>query len=220
MSIFDKLQCTHSVHRCHKENSSVSVLESYVFVCAMEKYHLNCTRITFWLVLTCIIKGNSWFYQWMNQKAIYFYQINEKNIPDFIFLSLEYSLYRILSHLSRYGKVVIVTALSSLEMLVHYSDVIMGAMASQITSLTIVHSTVNLSADQRKHESSASLVFVRGIHRWPVHSPHKWPVTRKMFPFDDVVMGPWFESSTHSRTVPFVMTVSSLAVSEAGPVSI
>ena len=70
----------------------------------------------------------------------------------------------------------------------HYSDVIMGAMASQITSLTIVHSTVCSCADQRKHQSSASLAFVRGIHRWPVNSPRKWPVTRKMFPFDDVIM--------------------------------
>ena len=43
--------------------------------------------------------------------------------------------------------------------------------------------------DQRKHQSSASLAFVRGIHRWPVNSQHKWPVTRKMFPFDDVIMG-------------------------------
>ena len=41
---------------------------------------------------------------------------------------------------------------------------------------------------QRKHQSSASLAFVWGIHRWPVKSPHKWPVARKMFPFDDVVM--------------------------------
>ena len=40
----------------------------------------------------------------------------------------------------------------------------------------------------RKYQSSASLAFVRGIHRWPVNSPHKWPVTRKMFPFDDVIM--------------------------------
>ena len=42
--------------------------------------------------------------------------------------------------------------------------------------------------DQRKHQSSALLAFVRGIHRWPVNSPHTWPVTRKMFPFDDVIM--------------------------------
>ena len=64
----------------------------------------------------------------------------------------------------------------------------MDAMASQITSLTIVYSTVYSGADQRKHQSSASLAFVWGIHRRPVNSPHKWPVTRKMFPFDDVIM--------------------------------
>ena len=70
----------------------------------------------------------------------------------------------------------------------HYDDVTMSAMASQITSLTIV-SIVYSGPDQRRHQSSASLAFVRGIHRWPVNSPHKWPVTRKMFPFDDVIMG-------------------------------
>ena len=64
----------------------------------------------------------------------------------------------------------------------------MAAMASQITSLTIVYSTVYSGADQSKHQSSASLAFVWGIHRGPVNSPHKWPVTRKMFPFDDVIM--------------------------------
>ena len=64
----------------------------------------------------------------------------------------------------------------------------MSLMASQITSLTIVYSTVYSGADQRKHQSSASLAFVRGIHRGPVNSPHKWPVTWKMFPFDDVIM--------------------------------
>ena len=70
----------------------------------------------------------------------------------------------------------------------HYSDVIMGTIASQITSLTSVYSIVYSVADQRKHQSSASLAFVRGIHRCPVNSPHKGPVTRKMFPFDDVIM--------------------------------
>ena len=64
----------------------------------------------------------------------------------------------------------------------------MGAVASQITSLTIFYWTIYSDADQRKHQSSASLAFVRGIHRGPVNSPHKWPVTRKMFPFDDVIM--------------------------------
>ena len=64
----------------------------------------------------------------------------------------------------------------------------MGAIASQITSLAIIYWTVYSDADQRKKQSSASLAFVRGIHRGPVNSPHKWPVTRKMFPFDDVIM--------------------------------
>ena len=64
----------------------------------------------------------------------------------------------------------------------------MSAMASQITDVSIVCSTVGSGTDQRKHESSATLAFVRGIHQWPVNSPHKRPVTRKMFPFDDVIM--------------------------------
>ena len=64
----------------------------------------------------------------------------------------------------------------------------MGAIASQITILTIVFSTVYLDTGQRKHQCSASLAFVRGIHRRAVNSPHKWPVTRKMFPFDDVIL--------------------------------
>ena len=70
----------------------------------------------------------------------------------------------------------------------HYNGVIMDAIASKITSLTIIYSTVYSGADQRKHQSSASLAFVWGIHRRPVNSPHKWPVTRNMFPFDDVIM--------------------------------
>ena len=74
--------------------------------------------------------------------------------------------------------------------LIHYDDIIMSAIASQITSLAIVYSTVYSDVDQRKHQSSASLAFVWGIHRGPVNSPHKWPVTRKMFPFDDVIMYP------------------------------
>ena len=57
----------------------------------------------------------------------------------------------------------------------------MIAIASQITSLTVVYSTDYSEADQRKHQSSASLALV--------NSPHKWPVTRKMLPFDDVIMG-------------------------------
>ena len=77
---------------------------------------------------------------------------------------------------------------------VHYNDVMMIAMASQITSLTIVYTSVYPGVDQIKHQSSALLAFVRGIHRWPVNSPHKGPVTRKMLPFDDVIMsGPFMD---------------------------
>ena len=71
----------------------------------------------------------------------------------------------------------------------HYSDDIMNTMASQITSVSIVYSTVCSGVDQGKHQSSASLAFVRGIHRSPVNSSHKGPVTRKTFPLDDVIMG-------------------------------
>ena len=85
----------------------------------------------------------------------------------------------------------------------HDNDVIMSAMVSQITSLTIVYSAVYYSGeDQRKHQSSASPAFVRGIHRWPVNSPHKWPVTRRMFPFDDVIMGNRVSTKEATSTVP------------------
>ena len=70
----------------------------------------------------------------------------------------------------------------------HYSGIILGAMASEITSLTLVYWSIYSGVDHRKHQNSASLVFVWGIHRWPVNSHHKWPATRKMFPFDDVIM--------------------------------
>ena len=91
---------------------------------------------------------------------------------------------------------------------VHYNDVIMGAIASQITSLTIVYLIVFSDADQRKHQSSASLAFVRGIHRGPVNSPHKWPVTRKMFPFDDVIMArlAWRQIFSNACVILFFVT--------------
>ena len=73
----------------------------------------------------------------------------------------------------------------------HYSDVIMSAMPSQITGVSIVCSTVCSGTDQRKVQSSASMVSMNGIHRWPVDSPQKGQQTRKMFPFDHVIM--WFK---------------------------
>ena len=67
----------------------------------------------------------------------------------------------------------------------HYNGIM---MASQITSLTIVYSSVYSGPDQRKHQSPASLAFVRGIHWWPVNSRHKGTVVQKMLPFDNVIM--------------------------------
>ena len=66
----------------------------------------------------------------------------------------------------------------------------MSAMASQTTGVSTVCSAVCSNTDQRKYQSSASLAFVRGIHRWPVNSPHKGPVSLKVFLFDDVIMYP------------------------------
>ena len=89
---------------------------------------------------------------------------------------------------NKYGKQETGQSIVHQKSVEHYNGIIMGAIGSQITSLVIVYSTVDSDADQRKHQSSTSLAFVRGIHRGPVNSPHKWPVTRKMFPFDDVIM--------------------------------
>ena len=81
----------------------------------------------------------------------------------------------------------------------YYSDVIMSEMASQITSLMMVSQPFNSGTDRRKHQSSASLAFVRGIPRWPVNFPHKGPVMRKMFPFDDVIMHQRYEGHIERR---------------------
>ena len=62
----------------------------------------------------------------------------------------------------------------------HYSDVI---ISSQITGVSIGYWNRLFVWNQRKHQSSASLAFVRGVYLWPVNSPHKGPVTQKMFPF-------------------------------------
>ena len=80
----------------------------------------------------------------------------------------------------------------------------MTMLASQITNLMVVYSIVYSGVNQRKHQSSASLAFVREIHRGPVNFPHKWLVTRKMFPFDDVIM--WYTKCTsrHSNWPNYV----------------
>ena len=81
----------------------------------------------------------------------------------------------------------------------HHSDIIMNTMVSQITIVSILNLTVCSGPDQRNHQSSASLALVRGVHGWLVNSPHKGPVTRKWFPFDDVIM--WMDIYKPQRTV-------------------
>ena len=89
----------------------------------------------------------------------------------------------------------------------------MCSIASQITSITIVYSAVYSGADQRKHQSSASLAFMGGIHRGSVNSPHKWSVTRKMFPFDDVIMRVYsYDLFCQPRFVVYVTSVISICV--------
>ena len=73
------------------------------------------------------------------------------------------------------------------------------------TSLTIVYCTVYSGAAQRKHQSSASLAFVLGIHPWPVNSPHKRPVARNMFPFDDVIMNEVYGREVITSGAPFTI---------------
>ena len=96
---------------------------------------------------------------------------------------------------------------------IHYSDITLSSMASQITGMSTVCSNVCSGAHQRKHQRSAPLAFVRGIHRWPKVSPHKGPVTRKMFPI-------WWrhharrdlaEMKVHDYCLPFVSELVTLS---------
>ena len=66
---------------------------------------------------------------------------------------------------------------------------------------------------RKKYQSSASPAFARGIHRWPANYPHKWPVTQKMPPFEDVIMCnethpwtlEWCEHDTKRRALQTMM---------------
>ena len=70
---------------------------------------------------------------------------------------------------------------------VHYSDVIKGAMTSHHPHDCLLNRLFRRRTTNTP-KLYTSLAFVRGIHRWPVNSPHKWPVTRNIFPFDDVII--------------------------------
>ena len=93
----------------------------------------------------------------------------------------------------------------------HYSDVIVSAMASQITGAAIVDSTALFR--RRSYETSKRLVtgLCEGIHQWPVNSPHKGSVTmlaQKMFPFDDVIMNEVFSCDQAAIWTPLFVRLS------------
>ena len=116
--------------------------------------------------------------EWLNNTSCFFWQVCVKQFST--------SLQRNHSMLER--SIHSETHPSIQTQTYHYNDVIMSTMVPQITSISIVCSTVCSDADQRKYQSSTSLAFVRGTHQWPVNSPHKGQVTWKMFPFDDIIM--------------------------------
>ena len=139
---------------------------------AIRKCHLGTWTPGHELYLECVIQGQRPWFQKGDPHIMHLYQISGGNLTKTN--PLAYSS-------TWHAHDVQCDAL-------HYNSVIMGAMASQITSLTIVYSTVYSVTDQRKYQSSALLAFGRGIHRWPVNSPHKGPVTRKISPFDGVII--------------------------------
>ena len=97
-----------------------------------------------------------------------------------------------------------------------YSDVLIGAMVSQITSISIVYSTVYSGVDQRKYQSSASTAS-----RWLVNSPHKGPVSRKILPFDDLIIWwavfIWISVKIQFMNFRVVSDNTSLLVQAQGP---
>ena len=126
-------------------------------------------------------------YDYSLEKFGFIGSINQRGTSIYRYIVTEYNVdNNIQQRVNR--RLILGTHCSHGAIFTHYGDVIMSTMASQITILTIVYPTFYPFADQRKLQSSASLAFVRGIHWCPLNSPHKWPVTRKMFPFDDVIM--------------------------------
>ena len=93
----------------------------------------------------------------------------------------------------------------------HYIDVIMTTMASQITSPTVVCLFRRWSKKKSKLRVTGLL---RGSHRGQVNSPHKWPVTRKMFPSDDVIVWNHNHNTTkHNKTVCIICGRYSISAS-------
>ena len=93
-----------------------------------------------------------------------------------------------------------------------------GRNGVSTTSFTIVYSAVYSGDYQRKYQSSESLAFVRGIHRWPMNSPHKGSVTRKIFPFNDVIMRKLKHYWSYVRKPPIISGLPLQRTSNSGSV--
>ena len=122
------------------------------------------------------------------------FTLRSKSVSTYIYLGIKYNVKNWVYYNRHYA---LPTNLDSTSrgchlryrgQVLHYNDVIMSATASQMTGVTTIYLIVCWGDDQRKHQSSASLAFMWGIHLWPVISPHERPVTRKVIPFDDVIM--------------------------------
>ena len=102
----------------------------------------------------------------------------------------------------------------------HYSDVTISAISFEIIGVSSVCSTVCLGEDQRKHQSSVSLAFVRVVHRWLVDYPQKGPVMRKTFPVDDVIMKEWIKNTWMNTSTTRLINIIHARVIEYFPLSI
>ena len=144
---------------------------------ASVKYESNSKNLTSTFASNEIYPGaNSWFVAKRWRHDFPAVCISKMILRKWVFLFLKYACKRVY----KLDDPLLLTAL--FQVLLHNTDVIMTAMASQIISRTSVYSTVYSGADQRKYQSSASLSFVRGIHRWPVNSPRtKGPWRGKCF---------------------------------------
>ena len=80
----------------------------------------------------------------------------------------------------------------------HYSDIIMTTIASQ--NHQPHHCLLNRLFGRRSKKASKLRVTGLCVGNSPVNSPHKWPVTRKMFPFDDVIMMIWYSPQSYQLT--------------------
>ena len=162
-------------HRGHNEIAAISktiflvILHCEKYFVLWFQFHLNVfQRIP-------LIINRHWFTQWLGAELVTGHHLNQWRPSFYDAIDCHKAIVTFnCDGLFKYETIVkIPDVLHIFDDIRHYSDIIMSAMVSQITGVSIVCSALCSGADQRKHQSSASLASVRGIHRWPVNSPHK-----------------------------------------------